>query len=81
MEESFPSFLEDSVTYQAIIAKGAAKGRTAEARHLLLRLGRKKFGVPDAETLNILHSLTNLGRLEKLLGFLLEVETWSELLA
>ena len=73
--------LEDSVTYQDIISKGEAKGRAEEARKLLLHLGRKRLGEPDAATLNILQSPTSLERLEQLLERLFEVETWSELLA
>ncbi len=89
--------LEDSVTYQDIIAKGEAKGRAEgrvegraegevigraeEARNWLLLLGRKRFGEPDAATLNALDTITELARLEQLGGRLLEVETWSELLA
>ena len=69
--------LEDSVTYQDILAKG----ESGEARKLLLHLGRKRLGEPDAETLNILQSPTSLERLEQLLYRLLEVETWVELLA
>ena len=89
MSNSFPSWLEDSVTYQDIIAKGEAigrakveaEGRAETAQKWLIRLERKKFGEPDAETLNILQSLTDLERLEQLLYRLLEVETWVELLA
>ena len=93
--------LEESVTYQAIIAKGEAKGeargraegrvegraegevigRAEEARNWLLLLGRKRFGEPDAATLNVLDTITELARLEQLGGRLLEVETWAELLA
>ena len=97
--------LEDSATYQAVIAKGKvigrdegkiigraegeAKGRAegevigraAEARNWLLLLGRKRFGEPDAATLNALDTFIDIERLEQLGGRLLEVESWSELLA
>ncbi len=85
--------LEESVTYQDILAKGEAKGeakgraegevigRAAEARNYLLRLGRKRFGEPDATTLNVLDSFTDVERLEQLGERLLEVENWAELLA
>ena len=85
--------LEESVTYQAIIAKGEAKGRAEgrvegqvigraeEARNWLLLLGRKRFGEPDAATVNALDTITELARLEQSGERLLEVETWIELLA
>ena len=85
--------LEESSTYQFLIEKGKAlgleegevigraEGEAEEARKLLLRLGRKRFGEPDTATLNLLQSLVGLERLEQLLERLLEVETWPELLA
>ena len=105
--------MEDSSTYQAIIAKGEARGRAEgeargrvegeargrvegeargrvegaslgkmeEARNLLLRLGRKRFGEPDAVTLQFVQNLNNLETLERLMERLLEAENWSELLA
>ncbi len=81
MSKSFPSWLEDSVTYQAIVAQGYAEGEIKEARKLLLRLGRKRLGEPDATVLSIVQSSTSLERLEHLLERLFEVETWVELLA
>ncbi len=80
--------LEESVTYQDILAKGEAKGEAkgraegeaGEARKLLLHFGRKRLGEPDATILSILQSPTSLERLEQLLERLFEVETWSELL-
>src|SRR5947209_19319739 len=61
--------MEDSVTYQHIIAKGVAKGivqgELVEAKKLLLRLGRKRFGLPDPETQAEIDRLTDLDRLEQ----------------
>ncbi len=89
--------MEDSSTYQAIIAKGEAKGEargrvegeargrvegaSTEARNLLLRLGRKRFGEPSEDTLQILQNMAELETLERLAERLLEVESWAELFA
>ena len=40
--------MRESTTYQAILDEGRAEGQAAEARKLLLRLGRKHLGEPDA---------------------------------
>jgi predicted transposase YdaD len=52
--------MKESTVYQAIFAEGEAKGRAegeavgeilgeiAEARRTILRLGEKRFGLPDA---------------------------------
>ena len=80
--------MEESTTYQLLLnrgraegeANGEAKGRTEEARDLLLRLGRKRFGEPD----NIVHhrlSAMTREQLEQLVDRALETETWQELLS
>lgn len=69
--------MKDSVTYQAIIEEGAIRG----AQDVLLRQGRKKFGVPDKQTENTLRGITDLERLNYLSEQLLDVATWAELLA
>lgn len=50
--------MEESVTYQALIRKGEAKGRAEgeakgaaeEARRILLRIGARDLGKPDEAT-------------------------------
>jgi predicted transposase YdaD len=73
--------MEESVTYQAMMAKGEAKGRAEEARHLILLIGGNRFGAPDGETTKSLERITDLQRLEELSVRLLEVNSWQELLA
>jgi len=74
-----------SSTYQAILAEGRAKaiqeGRVEGGRSFVLRLGSKRFGPPDAAMRARLDAITSTEQLERLAGRLLEVETWSELLA
>jgi predicted transposase YdaD len=76
--------MEDSVTYQAIIRKGEArgeiKGRLEERHDVLMQLGGKRFGPPDASVQAALESITDLKQLERLTERLLEVESWQELL-
>jgi hypothetical protein len=57
------------------------KAKSEEACSLLLRLGIKRFGAPDAQTLSMLAATTELEAVERLVDRLLEVETWQELLA
>jgi predicted transposase YdaD len=73
--------MEDSVTYQAIIRKGQAAGRLAEAKAILLRQGRKRFDLPDPASTAALEAITDLDRLERMSERLLEVTSWQELLA
>lgn len=80
--------MRESTAYQAILdegraegeIKGRTEGRAEEARQLLLRLGRKKLGVPDAAVERAICALEDVERLEMLSERLLEVNTWQELL-
>jgi len=81
--------MRESVTYQAIIEEGREEGReegelqgrVTEARRLLVILGGKRFGTPSDETLALLDQMTRLEELEQLLSLILNVESWTELLA
>ena len=57
------------------------QGKLTEARHVLLRQGRKKFGTPTAAHEAALTAITDLPRLEALSEKLLDVATWDDLLA
>jgi predicted transposase YdaD len=76
--------MKESVTYQAILeegeAKGLAKGGVSEAKRLLLLLGTKRFGAPDARSQAALEALDDLARLEDLGVRLLDAESWHDLL-
>lgn len=62
-------------------AEGEAKGRADEARQLLLRVGRKRWGTdPDAKTLSTLQAIQELPQLEQLTERILDVSGWQELL-
>jgi hypothetical protein len=80
--------MKESVTYQAIleegeaigVAKGEAKGKAAEARKMLLLMGRDRFGEPSAKIAALLDAVTDLVRLEALMIRVLHAKTWEELL-
>jgi|SRR5579884_1200245 len=76
--------MKESVTYQAIIregeAKGKAEGKTEEARNMIFLQGRSKFGEPSAEAEAALNSLSDVRQLERLGVRLLRTTSWEELL-
>jgi predicted transposase YdaD len=96
---SLSRVLEDSTTYQWIIKQGLAKGEAAgfakgeaegraegeaqEARKLLLRLGRKRFGEPSEAQAAALAGITDLDRLEPLADRVIDadVASWDDLLS
>jgi predicted transposase YdaD len=72
--------LEESVTYQAIVREGEARGKAAEALRLLLLQGRTRFGEPSAKVVAALDALSDVGQLEALAIRLLQANSWEELL-
>ncbi len=68
--------MEDSTTYQATIRKGATGG----ARRLLLRIGTRIIGPPQAEALARVEAINDLTLLEAMADRLLDVTSWDELL-
>jgi predicted transposase YdaD len=77
--------MKESATYQAILAEGRTEGELiGEVKgelKLLLKLGILRFGQPDATTVATLSAITSSNRIEQLGVRLLEVESWTELLA
>ena len=77
--------MEESTTYQAIIRKGVAKGRTEgaleEVRKLLLRLGQTQFHTEaPADVQARVEAMQDLDQLEQLLLRVTQVSSWDELL-
>jgi hypothetical protein len=68
--------MEESTTYQAILAEGRVK----EAKAILLRMGRKRFGPPDEQTAAALERISSISRLEALSERLLDAAGWDDLL-
>jgi predicted transposase YdaD len=81
--------MRESVTYQAILAEGREEGREEGLelgrlegeRRLLLRIGERRFGRPDARTKRALARITYRERLERLGERIFEATTWQDLLA
>jgi hypothetical protein len=77
--------MTDSVTFQAILERGRAQGieqgRLQEAINVLMRLGSKRFGPPNASTNTTIAQISDLSRIDRFIDQLDEVNTWSELLA
>jgi hypothetical protein len=71
----------ESTTYQATLAEGEARGRLDEAKRILLRLGTKRFGLPDARTQAALEAVSDVERVERLTDRLFDGTGWDEVLA
>jgi hypothetical protein len=71
--------MKDSDTYLAILDEG----REAEAKSVILRHGRKRFGPPDESTTARLNGITDLDRLDRLIDRLVDATatSWQELLS
>ena len=82
------SWLQESSTYQAILAEGREEGReqgqeigrTLEARRMLLRQGEQRFGTPSASVIATVEAISDIDRLEQLSLELLTATRWDELL-
>jgi hypothetical protein len=73
--------MEESVTYQAIIAKGEKKGILEGARKILLRLGQLQFAkAAPAWARAALEKVGSLDELENISTRLMTVRSWDELL-
>jgi hypothetical protein len=63
-------------------AKGREEGRMDEVRAMLLRQGRRKFrAAPSRKQQQTLKGITDLGQLEALAERLVDVKSWTDLLA
>jgi Putative transposase, YhgA-like len=60
--------------------EGKTSGKTEEARALLLRQGRKRFGEPDAATVAALEAIDDLPRLERMSEVILDASGWADVL-
>ena len=69
--------MKESTTYQAILRAG----KLEEAKRILLRLGRKRFGPPKAAVKSNIESIADLVRLEHLSDRILAAKNWDELIA
>lgn len=71
------TMLEESTTYQATIRKGEIRAHQRD----LLRIGGRRFGPAKPEIENALRAIVDCERLDRMVGRVLDVATWEELLA
>lgn len=62
-------------------AEGKAEGKAEEAKALLLRQGRKKFGEPSAAQSATLAGISDLDRLERIAEQVFDAASWDALLS
>jgi len=60
---------------------GREIGRKETSLELLLSLGSKRFGKPDADTLSTLKAIRSADRLQELALRVLDVRNWQKLLS
>jgi hypothetical protein len=76
--------IEESTIYQEIIQKGEARGEAIgavkEARKVILKLGRKRFGAPNNQIKTALKSMVDIAEIDRLWDKLLDANSWKELL-
>jgi hypothetical protein len=69
--------MEESDTYLGIIDEGREK----QAKEVILRLGRRRFGPADQANVSALQAITDLERLQRLVDRILDASNWQDLLA
>lgn len=67
----------ESGAYQIIVEEGQLR----EARRLVLTFGERRLGQPDAATREHIESVSDLDRLERMVGSAFTASSWLELLA
>jgi len=73
--------MEDSGTYQEILAKGVSRGISQGERAALLHLGKNKYGKPTGQQLAKIEAITSIEVIETLLVRVQDTAEWDELLA
>jgi predicted transposase YdaD len=74
--------MKESVTYQAIVEEGVAKGELRGARRILLLSGEEQFGAPPAPRARAtIEAINSLEQLDQLTRRMRRVGSWEELLA
>jgi predicted transposase YdaD len=74
------TMMEESVTYQAIIRKGVAKGRVEGARSLLLHQAEVRFGRPSPAAAAAVGAIDDVDELDRLGERVLTASSWEDLL-
>ncbi len=62
-------------------AEGVAKGEIRRSHHVLVMLGRERFGRPGAKIEATLTAVQDLDRLDRMTKAILTAKSWADLLA
>ncbi|MGL6073877.1 MAG: hypothetical protein ACRC8S_06930 [Fimbriiglobus sp.] len=81
--------LEDSTTYQLILARGEARGEARgqargvvlQTQAMVLQIGAKRFGAAPSTVEATIRSLADQSRLQRIADRLLDATSWDDLLA
>ena len=68
--------MEESSTYQLILEEGAVR----KMRSLILKMGRNRFGPPDAAIEGVIRAVEDLDRLDRMHDAIPTLSSWQELL-
>jgi hypothetical protein len=72
--------MRDSDTFMAILEEGEEKGLVKEAKVIILRQGKQRFGVPDEAISTQLSAISDLERLHRLVDRMFAATSWQDLL-
>jgi hypothetical protein len=72
--------MRESSTYRMILEEGREEGRGHEARRILLRQGRKRFGEPGPAIVANIEAMLDVAQIEEVLDRQGDVSSWEELL-
>ena len=72
--------MRESDTYLAILDEGRDEGREEQAKAVILRLAKKRFGPIEESKLAQLKDITDLERLNRLIDNLFDARSWQDLL-
>jgi hypothetical protein len=64
----------------AIRREGKAEGKAEGKLEAVLRQARKKWGEPDAQTLQTIQAISDDGRLNRMIDAMFDVQSWADLL-
>jgi predicted transposase YdaD len=73
--------MRESSGYQLILDEGREEGALREARKILLRQGRRKFGPPEPAVEAAVQAIADLSRLERMSDRIFDATSWPDLLA
>ena len=68
--------MQESTAFDEAMEEGEIRGQIKSSHRLLTRLGRSRFGPPDAAAESALTAIQDLDRLERLADAVLTATSW-----